>query len=98
MKGGLRDRTVDLAALLDEKSASHAGWMKELDRVAEGLEQLKQAEVVVLWRPFHEMNGDWFCGTARTRHVYQIVAADVRLLHEREKVGQLVVGVQSESW
>jgi mannan endo-1,4-beta-mannosidase len=59
-EGGLRDRTVDLAALLDEKSPSHAGWIKELDRVAEGLEQLKQAKVVVLWRPFHEMNGNWF--------------------------------------
>ncbi len=59
-EGGLRDRTVDLAALLDENLHIHAGWMKELDRVAEGLGQLKQAEVVVLWRPFHEMNGDWF--------------------------------------
>jgi mannan endo-1,4-beta-mannosidase len=28
--------------------------------VAEGLQQLKDAGVVVLWRPFHEMNGDWF--------------------------------------
>src|SRR5690349_8829219 len=41
-------------------SLSHRRWLKELDRVAEGLEQLKKAGVVVLWRPFHEMNGDWF--------------------------------------
>ena len=46
--------------LLDENSESHRRWLKELDRVAEGLEQLKKAGVVVLWRPFHEMNGDWF--------------------------------------
>jgi mannan endo-1,4-beta-mannosidase len=58
--GGLRDRNVDLNALLDEHTESHAGWMKELDRVAEGLKQLKDAGVVVLWRPFHEMNGNWF--------------------------------------
>lgn len=58
--GGLRDRDVDLAKLLDENSESHRRWLKELDRVAEGLEQLKKAGVVVLWRPFHEMNGDWF--------------------------------------
>jgi mannan endo-1,4-beta-mannosidase len=34
--------------------------MRELDQLAEGLQQLKDAGVVVLWRPFHEMNGDWF--------------------------------------
>src|ERR1700733_11895528 len=39
--GGLRDRNVDLNVLLDEHTESHAGWMKELDRVAEGLQQLK---------------------------------------------------------
>jgi mannan endo-1,4-beta-mannosidase len=58
--GGLRDRDVDLNALLDENSESHTRWLQELDRVAEGLQQLKDAGVVVLWRPFHEMNGNWF--------------------------------------
>jgi mannan endo-1,4-beta-mannosidase len=58
--GGLRDRDVDLNDLLDEKSENHARWLKELDRVAEGLTQLRDAGVVVLWRPFHEMNGNWF--------------------------------------
>lgn len=57
---GLRDKDVDLAQLLDAKTEVHAHWMAELDRVAAGLLELKQAGVVVLWRPFHEMNGDWF--------------------------------------
>jgi mannan endo-1,4-beta-mannosidase len=35
-------------------------WMALLDDVAGGLQQLKQAGVVVIWRPFHEMNGGWF--------------------------------------
>ena len=34
--------------------------MEELDTLAAGLKQLQDAGVVVLWRPFHEMNGDWF--------------------------------------
>jgi mannan endo-1,4-beta-mannosidase len=34
--------------------------MHELDRIADGLQQLQTNGVVVLWRPFHEMNGDWF--------------------------------------
>jgi mannan endo-1,4-beta-mannosidase len=58
--GGLRDKDVDLGALLDVHSDTHVRWMHELDQVAGGLQQLKDAGVVVLWRPFHEMNGDWF--------------------------------------
>ena len=34
--------------------------MQELDLIAAGLQELKDAGVVVLWRPFHEMNGGWF--------------------------------------
>ena len=62
--GGLRDKDVDLNALLATNSDTHVRWMHELDQLAEGLQQLKEAGVVVLWRPFHEMNGDWFwwCG------------------------------------
>lgn len=57
---GLRDKDVDLAPLLNPRTELHARWMAELDRVAAGLLELRQAGVVVLWRPFHEMNGDWF--------------------------------------
>ncbi len=34
--------------------------MKDLDTIAAGLKELQEAGVVVLWRPFHEMNGGWF--------------------------------------
>lgn len=58
--GGLRDKGVDLNTLLDPNSDTHKRWMNELDTIATGLQQLKDAGVVVLWRPFHEMNGGWF--------------------------------------
>ena len=58
--GGLRDSNVDLASLLDPGTKTHARWMRELDLIAAGLQELKDADVVVLWRPFHEMNGGWF--------------------------------------
>lgn len=32
----------------------------DLDQVAVTLKQLRDAGVPVLWRPYHEMNGDWF--------------------------------------
>ncbi|MEO6005542.1 MAG: glycosyl hydrolase [Opitutus sp.] len=58
--GGLRDKGVDLNDLLRAGSETHDRWMKELDELAAGLQGLKAAGVVVLWRPFHEMNGEWF--------------------------------------
>lgn len=62
--GGLRDKPIDLHLLLAPEGDTHARWMKELDIMADGLQELKDNGVVVLWRPFHEMNGDWFwwCG------------------------------------
>nr|WP_245864732.1 PA14 domain-containing protein [Paenibacillus donghaensis] len=32
----------------------------QLDKVAVSLKRLRDAGVPVLWRPYHEMNGDWF--------------------------------------
>ena len=58
--GGLRDQGVDLESLLAPDSDTHTRWMQELDRIASGFQELKDAGVVVLWRPFHEMNGAWF--------------------------------------
>lgn len=58
--GGLRDKGVNLEDLLKPGTDTHKRWMRQLDQMAEGLAELKKAGVVVLWRPFHEMNGDWF--------------------------------------
>ena len=58
--GGLRDKGVDLASLLASGTETHTRWLRELDLLAAGLQELQAAGVVVLWRPFHEMNGDWF--------------------------------------
>lgn len=58
--GGLRDKGVDLDDLLKEGTETNRRWMEELDLIVAGLQELKEAGVVVLWRPFHEMNGGWF--------------------------------------
>ena len=31
-----------------------------VDKIAGYLKELQDAEIPVLWRPYHEMNGDWF--------------------------------------
>ena len=38
----------------------HDRWIAQVDSVAFYLKQLEKAKVPVLWRPYHEMNGDWF--------------------------------------
>jgi mannan endo-1,4-beta-mannosidase len=35
-------------------------WAAQVDSVAVYLQKLQDAHVPVLWRPYHEMNGDWF--------------------------------------
>ena len=46
--------------LLTRGSAANSVWMRSLDEVADGLQTLQEAGVIVFWRPLHEMNGDWF--------------------------------------
>jgi len=38
----------------------YKGWLAKVDSVAEYLKQLKAKKIPVLWRPYHEMNGEWF--------------------------------------
>ena len=41
-------------------TAEHKIWLDDVDQVAEHLKKLQKANVPVLWRPYHEMNGMWF--------------------------------------
>lgn len=38
----------------------HEHWLGQVDRVAGYLKLLRDADIPVLWRPYHEMNGVWF--------------------------------------
>jgi len=57
--GGLKERGIDIADVL-KPGPIHDRWLKSLDEVAAGLQELQTAGVVVIWRPLHEMNGGWF--------------------------------------
>jgi hypothetical protein len=35
-------------------------WMAQIDTAAGYLKRLQEAKIPVLWRPYHENNGDWF--------------------------------------
>jgi mannan endo-1,4-beta-mannosidase len=38
----------------------YARWKAQIDNTARSLKQLQDRGVTVLWRPLHEMNGNWF--------------------------------------
>lgn len=51
-------------------------WAAQVDSIAVYLKKLQDAKVPVLWRPYHEMNGDWFwwggrVGESPTRDFYK---------------------------
>jgi mannan endo-1,4-beta-mannosidase len=46
--------------LVTPGSPVYEKWQNSLARIADGLSELQKAKVVVLWRPFYEMNGFWY--------------------------------------
>ena len=46
--------------LLNPGTAVHDRWQRQVDVIAALLTELRDADIPVLWRPYHEMNGSWF--------------------------------------
>ncbi len=46
--------------LTTPKTELYEAWRKQMDIVAEILKKVQEARIPVLFRPYHEMNGDWF--------------------------------------
>ncbi len=53
--------------LLTPGTALHQHWCDQVDAIVPYLKQLQDARVPVLWRPFHEMNGQWFWWGGRAK-------------------------------
>ncbi len=46
--------------ILTPGTALYKHWCTQVDSIAVYLKKLQDAHVPILWRPYHEMNGDWF--------------------------------------
>ncbi|MDP9151502.1 MAG: glycoside hydrolase family 26 protein [Myxococcota bacterium] len=57
-------------AVLTPGTASNASFMQKLDYAAGELLKLQAANVAVLWRPFHEAQGNWFWWSKETGAQY----------------------------
>jgi mannan endo-1,4-beta-mannosidase len=58
VQGKLTDEEWD--DLITPGTRLNQRWCDQVDVIAGYLKQLRDAHVPVLWRPYHEMNGDWF--------------------------------------
>lgn len=61
-QGGLKHSVSNkqFFRILTTGTAERARWLAILDKVADGLLDLQVAGVTVIYRPLHEMNGEWF--------------------------------------
>ncbi len=55
-----KDDNPDFSKLLTEGTDEYNAMMKSWDEAAVALQKLRDAGVPVLWRPFHEFDGQWF--------------------------------------
>lgn len=51
---------IDINKCFEEGTAEYIAMWDELETKADHLQTLRDADVPVLWRPFHELNGGWF--------------------------------------
>ncbi len=61
-EGGVKCQISDAQwrEVLTPGSPLHHVWLAHVDRLAAGLAEMRDAEVPIVFRPYHEMNGDWF--------------------------------------
>jgi hypothetical protein len=53
-------KAIDIDKVFEAGTQEHNVFFEELKIKGDLLEQLKKQNVPVLWRPFHELNGNWF--------------------------------------
>jgi len=59
--GGLNDLSrLDAGDILTPGTTTNHNFMSMIDSIADGLADLQSSGVTVIFRPFHESNGDWF--------------------------------------
>lgn len=51
---------ADFKELITPGTTLYKTWLEHIDRMAENFKILRDSGVVVMWRPYHEMNGSWF--------------------------------------
>lgn len=97
--GSTRDKNFNgktLKDLVDPSTQEYVVWHKRLDVIAEALQDLRDAGVVVFWRPMQEMNGTWFWYSTDD---YRLVYIDMFEYFKKKGLNNLIwVWSLSEFW
>ena len=72
-----RNTEFDAARVLVEGTPERAAFYHDMDAMAELLQGFAQKHIPILWRPFHEAEGDWFWWGAKgmdvARKLYRLM-------------------------
>lgn len=72
-----RHTDFDPSQVLIDGTPEREAFFHDLDIIAEELRRFQQEQIPVLWRPFHEADGDWFWwgskGDAVGRELYKLM-------------------------
>ena len=55
-----KNTDFDASRILIDGTPDRAAFYHDMDIIAEELKKFREADIPVLWRPFHESDGDWF--------------------------------------
>ena len=76
-KDCMEDEVTNWEKILTEGTAEYKAMIKGMDKAAKALKKLCDKNIPVLWRPFHELDGDWFWwgkgGSENFKKLWQIM-------------------------
>lgn len=75
----------DAAKILEADSAERKAFFHDMDIIAKELKRFQDADIPVLWRPFHESDGTWFWwgakGPAVAKELYILMYEHYTTVH-----------------
>lgn len=80
----------DASRVLEEGSPEREAFFRDMDVIAEALKRFCEADIPVLWRPFHESEGTWFWWGARGAEIaselYKLMFAHYTQVHHLDNL------------
>ena len=77
--------TIDIDQCFVKATLEYEDFWADLERIGDWLQKLEDAQVPVLWRPFHELDGGWFWWSKEGPEKFKLLWKTMYnyLVHER---------------
>ncbi len=80
----------DASRVLEEGSPERTAFFHDMDVIAESLKRFCEADIPILWRPFHESEGTWFWWGAKgaeiARELYKLMFVHYTQVHHLDNL------------